>query len=81
MELKQQKCIILVLDARSPRSKCQQFVPSEGSEEEGVSCLPLSLWWFAENSWHILPYRSTTLTFGFISAWSSVYLSLNFPLI
>ena len=40
---KQQKFILMVLDSRSPKSRCQQgYALSEGSRGETAPCLSLS---------------------------------------
>ena len=43
--LQQQKFILTVLDARSPKSRCRQGCLSGDAEGELVPCLSPSFWW------------------------------------
>lgn len=48
-----------------------ELVPSEGCEEETVSCLSPTFCWSTDNCWHSLAYRRITLISTFIFTWPS----------
>ena len=65
--LKQPECILLVLEARSPKSRCWQGpASSEGTGVDPGSPLPAP-----DGSWHSLAYGRVTPISASVLSWSS----------